>query len=76
MRAEIADKRITFRVAMKPGTRRALPNTPDGRLLDLVKTVKAHIRAKVEQPFHAIKVNELAALMNLYIARGCLLATK
>ena len=93
-RAEIADKSITFRVAMRPGKRRVLPKTPDGRLLDLVETAKAHIRAKVEHPFRVIKqqfgfqktrlrglaknhckVNVLAALTNLYLARGYLLAT-
>jgi IS5 family transposase len=40
-RAEIADKSITFRVAMRPGTRRVLPDTPDGRLLNLVETALA-----------------------------------
>ena len=40
-RAEIADKSITFRVAMRPGKRRVLPKTPDGRLLDLVETALA-----------------------------------
>ena len=93
-RAEIADKSITFRVAMRPGKRRVLPKTPDGRLLDLVETAKAHIRAKVEHPFRVIKqqfgiqktrlrgiarnhckVNVLAALTNLYLARAYLLAT-
>ena len=54
-RPEISDKRITFRVAMRPGKRRALPNTQDGRLQDLVETAKAHIRAKVEHPFRVIK---------------------
>lgn len=53
--AQIADKSITYRVAMRPDKRRALPNIPDGQLLDLVETAKAHIRAKVEHPFRAIK---------------------
>ena len=35
-RAEMAGKRTTFRVAMRPGKRRALPNSPDGSLLDTV----------------------------------------
>ena len=93
-RAEMAGKSTTFRVAMRPGKRRVLPNTAEGRLLDLVETAKAHIRAKVEHPFRVIKqqfgfqktrlrgiaknhckVNVLAALMNLYLARGYLLAT-
>ena len=93
-RAEMAGKSTTFRVAMRPGKRRVLPDTPDGRLLDLVETAKAHIRAKVEHPFRVIKqqfgfqktrlrgiaknhckVNVMAALTNLYLARTYLLAT-
>ena len=93
-RAEMAGKSTTFRVAMRPGKRRVLPDTPDVRLLDLVETAKAHIRAKVEHPFRVIKqqfgfqktslrgmgknhckVNVLAALTNLYLARGSLVAT-
>jgi IS5 family transposase len=54
-RAEMAGKSTTFRVAMRPGKRRVLPDTPDGRLLDLVETAKAHIRAKVEHPLRVIK---------------------
>ena len=50
-RAEMAGKSTTFRVAMRLGKRRILPDTPDGRLIDLVETAKAHIRAKVEHPF-------------------------
>jgi transposase, IS5 family len=50
-RAEMADKSTEFRVAMRPGKRRALPDTPDGRLDDLVETAKAHIRAKVSIHF-------------------------
>ncbi len=48
-------KPIEFRVAMRPGKRRVLPETSDGRLLDLIETAKAHIRAKVEHPFRVIK---------------------
>ena len=51
----MAGKSTTFRVAMRPGKRRVLPDTPDGRLLDLVETSKAHIRAKVEHPFCVIR---------------------
>ena len=54
-RAEIAGKNTTFLVAMRPGKRRVLPDTPEGRLPDLVETAKAHIRAKVEHPFRVIK---------------------
>ena len=35
--------------------RRALPDTPDGRLDDLIETAKAHIRAKGEHRFRVIK---------------------
>ena len=94
-RAENSNKSITFRVAiMRQGTRRALPYTPYGHLLDLIETAKAFIRAKVEHPFRMIKqqfgfqktrlrgmaknqckVNVLAALKNMYLAREYLLAT-
>jgi IS5 family transposase len=40
---------------MRPGKRRTLPDTPEGRLDDLVETAKAHIRAKGERPFRVIK---------------------
>jgi IS5 family transposase len=54
-RPEIKGKTARFRVAMRPGKRRALPDTPEGRLDDLVETAKAHIRAKGEHPFRIIK---------------------
>jgi IS5 family transposase len=40
---------------MSLGKRRALPDTPEGRLQDLIETAKAHIRSKVEHPFWVIK---------------------
>ena len=40
---------------LRPGKRRALPDTPEGRVDDLIETAKAHIRAKVEHPFRVIK---------------------
>ena len=43
-RPEMASKTTEFRVAMRPGKRRVLPDTPDGRLVDLVETAKGHIR--------------------------------
>jgi IS5 family transposase len=71
-----------------------LPDTPDGRLQDLIEAAKAHVRAKVEHPFRVIKqpfgfqktrlsglaknrckINVLAALTNLFLARRQLLAT-
>jgi len=91
-REEMQGKAIGFRVAMRPGKRRALPDTTDGRLDDLIETAKAHIRAKGEHPFRVIKrqfgfqktrlrgmlkngckVNVLAALANLFMARHELL---
>ena len=91
-RPEMEGRGIGFRTAMRPGKRRTLPDTPEGRLDDLVETAKAHIRAKVEHPFRVIKqqfgfqktrlrgmlknrckVNVLAALSNLFMARGELL---
>jgi hypothetical protein len=37
------------------GQTRLLPDTPEGRLEDLIETTKAHIRSKVEHPFRVIK---------------------
>jgi IS5 family transposase len=54
-RAEMEGRGIGFRVAMRPGKRRALPDTPEGRVDDLIETAKAHIRAKVEHPFRVMK---------------------
>ena len=54
-RQEMEGKPIEFRVAMRPGKRRMLPETSEGRLLDLIEIGKAHIRAKVEHPFRLIK---------------------
>ena len=54
-RQEMEGINAKFRIAMRPGKRRALPDTPDGRLENLVETAKAHIRAKVEHPFRVIK---------------------
>ena len=91
-RREMAGKTAAFQVAMRPGRRRVLLDTPEGRLLDLIETAKAHIRAKGEHPFRVIKqqfgfqktrlrgmaknrckVNVLAALTNLFLARRRLL---
>jgi IS5 family transposase len=93
-RPEMVGTAAEFRVAMRPGKRRALPDTPDGRLQDLIETAKAHVRAKVEHPFRVIKhqvgfqktrlrglaknrckINVLAALTKLFLARLRLLAT-
>jgi IS5 family transposase len=54
-REEMQGRGIGFRIAMRPGKRRVLPDTPEGRLDDLIETAKAHIRAKGEHPFRVIK---------------------
>jgi len=54
-RSEMQGRGIGFRVAMRPGKRRALPDTPEGRVDDMVETAKAHFRAKVEHPFRVMK---------------------
>ena len=54
-RPEMQGRGIGFLVAMRPGKRRALPDTPEGRVDDLIETAKAHFRAKVEHPFRVIK---------------------
>ncbi|MCP9889142.1 hypothetical protein KBY96_14550 [Cyanobium sp. ATX 6A2] len=88
----MAGKAVEFWNTMRPGKRRALSKTPDGRLQDLVDTTKTYIRAKDEPPFCVIKqlfgfqkmrlrgmvknrckVNVLAALTNLFLARRHLL---
>lgn len=92
-RPAMAGTAAEFRVAMRPGRRRVLQYSPEGRLEDLVETAKAHIRSKVEHPFRVVKqqfcfqktghrglvknrckINVLAALTNLFLARRQLLA--
>ena len=50
-RPAIADKIMKPRVVMRPSRCRVLPDTPEGRLVDLAETTKPHIRSKVEHPF-------------------------
>jgi IS5 family transposase len=54
-RPENQDTPVTWRVAMRPGRRRALPDTDTGRLQAWIERIKASIRAKVEHPFRIIK---------------------
>jgi IS5 family transposase len=54
-REENAGKAVTWHVAMKPGKRRALPDTPLGELLEQIERAKSSLRAKVEHPFRVIK---------------------
>jgi len=65
---------------MRPGKRRAFPDSLHGRLVEQLEHVKARIRAKVEHPFHVIK-NLLSlkkvryrGLANLVIAKRRLFA--
>ena len=47
---------VNWRVAMKPGKRRAMDkNTPLGQLAERIEKIKASVRAKVEHPFRVIK---------------------
>jgi IS5 family transposase len=49
-RQEMEGMNAKFRMAMRLGKRRALPDTPDGRLENLFETAKAHIRARWSTP--------------------------
>jgi len=40
-RPEMASTAAEFRVAMRPGKHRGLPDTPEGRLQDLIETALA-----------------------------------
>jgi len=46
---------VKWYVALRPGKRRALPDTELGRLDEQFEKLKASVRAKVEHPFHIIK---------------------
>ena len=54
-RAENRNSKVDWHVALRPGKRRALPDTPLGRLAEKVEQFKASVRAKVEHPFHIVK---------------------
>jgi hypothetical protein len=54
-RAENAEVPVEWHIAMRPGKRRALPDTPLGELQERLEQAKASIRAKVEHPFHVVK---------------------
>jgi transposase, IS5 family len=44
-----------WHIAMQPGKRQLLSDSPLGQMLEKVEKIKASIRAKVEHPFHVIK---------------------
>jgi IS5 family transposase len=52
---ENLNTQVEWEVAMRPGKRRALPDTPLGRIHEQIEKLKASVRAKVEHPFHVVK---------------------
>jgi transposase, IS5 family len=54
-RSESEQSNAQWHVAMRPGKRRMLPDTQDGRLAEKFEHLKSSVRAKVEHPFHIIK---------------------
>ena len=54
-REENQGKAVRWHIAMRPGKRRALPDTPWGVAMERLEQVKARIRAKVEHAFHVVK---------------------
>lgn len=54
-REENRGSSVRWHIAMRPGKRRALPDTELGRLDEQIEKLKASVRAKVEHPFHIVK---------------------
>ncbi len=54
-REENLSSPVKWFVALRPGKRRALPDTDIGRIDEQIEKLKARVRAKVEHPFHIIK---------------------
>lgn len=54
-REENLNTEVQWEVAMRPGKRKMLPDTPIGRLKEQIEQIKASVRAKVEHPFHIVK---------------------
>ena len=54
-RDEHRGQSVEWHVAMRPGRRRQLPDTPLGHLQERIERFKASVRAKVEHPFHIVK---------------------
>lgn len=54
-REENLGKSVIWHVAMRPGKRKALPDTLLGQTEAQLEKVKASIRAVVEHPFHVVK---------------------
>ena len=61
-RPEMADKTREFRVAMRPDKRRALPDTPDGRLKNLTRDGQGQhplqSRASLPRDYSAVRFAE------------------
>ena len=45
---------VTWHIALRPGKRKALKNTPQGNLVEWMELTKVSIRAKLEHPFHVL----------------------
>lgn len=54
-REENKGRAVNWHVAMRPGKRRMLPDTPLGQLLEQTERAKASVRSKVEHPFRIVK---------------------
>lgn len=54
-REENQGTQVEWAVALRPGKRRALPDTPPGRISEQIEKLKASVRARVEHPFHIVK---------------------
>lgn len=54
-REENRGRSVKWFVAMRPGKRKALPDSELGRMDEAIEKLKASIRAKVEHPFHFVK---------------------
>lgn len=54
-REENGNSTVEWHVALRPGKRKALANTLQGQMQELVEKAKASVRARVEHPFHIIK---------------------
>ena len=49
------NKAVECRIAMRPGQRRKLPDSPEGQLQEWSERAKVHVRAKVEHAFRIMK---------------------
>lgn len=54
-REENLETPVTWHIAMRPGKRRALDQSPLGAAMEKLEQAKASIRAKGEHPFHVVK---------------------